>query len=357
MTASRKTWLIRGGIAAALVVVALLLWQVLKPGDLPEGIVGGNGRIEAVEIDVSAKSPGRIREILVDEGAFVQAGQVVAHMDTDVLSAQRAEAEAQLAQALNGIQIATSQVAQQQSNRAAALAGVRQREAELNAARKRLARSETLAREGATAVQERDDDQARVEGAAAAVEAARAQLAAVDAAITTARNQVIGARSQVDAVRATIQRIEADIRDSDLKAPTAGRVQYRVAQPGEVVGGGGRVLNLVNLSDVYMTFFLPETVAGKVALGSDVRIVLDALPDRAIPAKVSFVADVAQFTPKTVETQSERQKLMFRVKAQIDRKLLDRYITQVKTGLPGMAYVRIDPKSEWPAKLTVNVPQ
>ena len=87
------------------------------------------------------------------------------------------------------------------------------------------------------------------------------------------------------------------------------------------------------------------------------RIVLDALPDRAIPAKVSFVADVAQFTPKTVETQSERQKLMFRVKAQIDRKLLDRYITQVKTGLPGMAYVRIDPKSEWPAKLTVNVPQ
>ncbi|WP_066700885.1 HlyD family secretion protein, partial [Sphingobium amiense] len=310
-----------------------------------------------VEIDVSAKSPGRIREILVDEGAFVQAGQVVAHMDTDVLSAQRAEAEAQLAQALNGIQIATSQVAQQQSNRAAALAGVRQREAELNAARKRLARSETLAREGATAVQERDDDQARVEGAAAAVEAARAQLAAVDAAITTARNQVIGARSQVDAVRATIQRIEADIRDSDLKAPTAGRVQYRVAQPGEVVGGGGRVLNLVNLGDVYMTFFLPETVAGKVALGSDVRIVLDALPDRAIPAKVSFVADVAQFTPKTVETQSERQKLMFRVKAQIDRKLLDRYITQVKTGLPGMAYVRIDPKSEWPAKLTVNVPQ
>ena len=120
---------------------------------------------------------------------------------------------------------------------------------------------------------------------------------------------------------------------------------------------GGRSLNLVNLGDVYMTFFLPETVAGKVALGSDVRIVLDALPDRAIPAKVSFVADVAQFTPKTVETQSERQKLMFRVKAQIDRKLLDRYITQVKTGLPGMAYVRIDPKSEWPAKLTVNVPQ
>jgi HlyD family secretion protein len=357
MKMPQKNWIIRGGIALAVVAVALLLWHLLKPSGLPEGIVGGNGRIEAVEIDVSAKSPGRIREILVDEGAFVKAGQVVARMDTDTLAAQKAEAQAQLAQAQNAIQITQSQVAQQQSNRAAALAGVRQREAELNAARKRLTRSATLANEGATAVQERDDDQAQVEGAAAAVEAARAQLAAADSAITSARNQVIGARSQVDAARATIQRIDADIRDSDLKAPTAGRVQYRVAQPGEVVAGGGRVLNLVNLGDVYMTFFLPETVAGKVALGSEVRLVLDAAPARVIPARVSFVADVAQFTPKTVETESERQKLMFRVKAQIDPQLLERYITQVKTGLPGMAYVRVDAGTQWPAKLIVNVSQ
>ncbi|WOF45021.1 efflux RND transporter periplasmic adaptor subunit [Sphingopyxis indica] len=355
MKMPQKSWIVRGGIAVAVVAAALLLWLLLKPGELPNGIIGGNGRIEAIEIDVSAKTPGRIRDIVADEGDFVKAGQVVAHMDTDVLNAQKAEAQAQLAQAQNAILIAESQVSQQQSNRAAALAGVRQREAELNAARKRLTRSETLAREGATAVQERDDDQAQVEGATAAVEAARAQLAAVDAAIGTARSQVIGARSNVDAVRATIQRIEADIRDSDLRAPTAGRVQYRVAQPGEVVAGGGRVLNLVNLGDVYMTFFLPETVAGRVALGSDVRIVLDAAPDLVVPAKVSFVADVAQFTPKTVETQSERQKLMFRVKARIDRQLLERNITMVKTGLPGMAYVRVDPGAQWPARLTVNV--
>ena len=352
-----RRWLIRGGIAVAVVVAAFLVWQLVKPSDLPEGIVSGNGRIEAVEIDVSAKAPGRIREIVADEGDFVKAGQVVAHMDTDVLIAQRAEAEAQLAQAQNAIQIAESQVAQRQSERAAAFATTRQREAELNAARKRLARSETLAREGATPVQERDDDRARVEGAQAAVEAARAQVAAVDAAIRTAQSQIIGARSNVDAVRATISRLQTDIADCDLKAPSDGRVQYRIAQPGEVVAGGGRVLNLVNLSDVYMTFFLPETVAGRVGLGSEVRIVLDAAPDFVIPAKVSFVADVAQFTPKTVETESERQKLMFRVKARIDPALLNRHIRQVKTGLPGMAYVRIDRDAEWPAKLTVNVAQ
>ena len=154
------------------------------------------------------------------------------------------------------------------------------------------------------------------------------------------------------APRATIARIEADIRDSDLKAPRGGRIQYRVAQPGEVVAGGGRVMNLVDLTDVYMTFFLPETVAGRVRIGSEVRLVLDAAPDVVIPAKISFVADVAQFTPKTVETQSERQKLMFRVRAKIDPALLQRHIALVKTGLPGMAYVRIDSQAAWPDKLS-----
>ncbi|MBC7159901.1 MAG: HlyD family efflux transporter periplasmic adaptor subunit [Porphyrobacter sp.] len=351
----QNKWVIRGGIAIAIIAAGIVLWLLLRPSELPEGIVSGNGRIEATEIDISAKAPGRIADILADEGDLIKAGQVVAHMDVDVLNAQRAEAQAQLAQARTAVETAQSQVTQRQSERAAALATVRQREAELNAARKRLARSETLAREGATAVQERDDDQARVEGASAAVEAARAQLAAVDAAIGTARSQVIGARSNVDAVLATIERIEADIRDSELRAPVGGRVQYRIAQPGEVVAGGGRVLNLVDLTDVYMTFFLPETVAGRVALGSEARIVLDAAPDFVIPARISFVADVAQFTPKTVETESERQKLMFRVRAQIDPALLERNITQVKTGLPGVAYVRVAPDVAWPDELALRV--
>ena len=354
-TMLQNKWVIRGGIVVAIIAAGIVLWLLLRPSELPEGIVSGNGRIEATEIDISAKAPGRIADILADEGDLIKAGQVVAHMDVDVLNAQRSEAQAQLAQARTAVETAQSQVAQRQSERAAALATVRQREAELNAARKRLARSETLAREGATAVQERDDDQARVEGASAAVEAARAQLAAVDAAIGTARSQVIGARSNVDAVLATIERIEADIRDSELRAPVGGRVQYRIAQPGEVVAGGGRVLNLVDLTDVYMTFFLPETVAGRVALGSEARIVLDAAPDFVIPARISFVADVAQFTPKTVETESERQKLMFRVRAQIDPALLERNITQVKTGLPGVAYVRIAPDVAWPDELALRV--
>ncbi len=357
MTSSRKTWLIRGAIAAAVLFALYLGWQMLDGDELPDGIISGNGRIEAVEIDVSAKIPGRVDAILVDEGEFVEADQIVARMDTETLLAQKAEAEARLAQAVNGIQIAQSQVAQQLSNRAAVTAMVRQREAELVAARGRLARSTTLAEEGATSMQERDDNAAQAESAAAAVEAAQAQVSAVDAAIQTARSQIGAARAQVDAARATVARIDAEIGDSALRTPTDGRVQYLVAQPGEVIGGGGRVLNLVNLGDVYMTLFLPETVAGRVALGTEVRIVLDAAPEMVVPARVSFVADVAQFTPKTVETADERQKLMFRVRAQIDPELLQRNLAQVKTGLPGVAYVRVDKDTPWPDELAVNVPK
>ncbi len=357
MTSSRKTWLIRGAIAAAVLVALYLGWQMLDGDELPDGIISGNGRIEAVEIDVSAKMPGRVDAILVGEGEFVEADQIVARMDAETLLAQKAEAEARLAQAVNGIQIAQSQVAQQVSNRAAVTAMVRQREAELVAAQGRLARSTTLADEGAISMQERDDNAAQAESAAAAVEAAQAQVSAVDAAIETARSQIGAARAQVDAARATVARIDAEIGDSTLRSPTDGRVQYLVAQPGEVIGGGGRVLNLVNLGDVYMTLFLPETVAGRVALGTEVRLVLDAAPEMVVPARVSFVADVAQFTPRTVETADERQKLMFRVRAQIDPELLQRNLSQVKTGLPGVAYVRADEDTPWPDWLAVNVPQ
>jgi HlyD family secretion protein len=106
-----------------------------------------------------------------------------------------------------------------------------------------------------------------------------------------------------------------------------------------------------------MTFFLPTAQAGRVALGTEVRLVLDAVPQYVVPAEVSFVADVAQFTPKTVETAEERQKLMFRIKARIDPGLLRQHLRQVKTGLPGMAYVRLDPRVDWPPELQTRLPQ
>ncbi len=332
-------------------------WQYYQTPALPEGIASANGRIEATEIDVAAKIPGRVEEILADEGDFVRAGQVLARMDTATLEAQRREAEAELSRASISVETAESLVIQRQAESEAARALIAQREAELDAAHKRLGRTRELAAKKAVPESQLDDDRAAAEAARAAVAAAKAQSAASQAAISQARSNVVAAQAAVEAAQATIERIQADIDDSVLISPRDGRVQYRVAEPGEVLAAGGVVLNLVDLADVYMTFFLPTAQAGRVALGAEARLVLDAAPQYVIPAKVSFVADVAQFTPKTVETAEERQKLTFRIKAQIDRELLEKYLRQVKTGLPGMAYVRLDPRVEWPLELQARLPQ
>ncbi len=352
-----KRWLTWLAGALVLIGVAVLAWQRFGPGTRDEGLASGNGRIEAVEIDVAAKSPGRLKEILVREGEFVTAGQVIAVMDTLSLEAQRQQAQAQSRQAGDAVTTARSQLAQRQSEKAAANATAGQRQAELDVARKRGARITELASKGVASQQAADDARAAVESATASLGAARAQAAATEAAIATARTQISGAQSAVEAARAAVARIQSEIDDSILKAPRDGRVQYLVAHPGEVVGAGGRVLNMVDLSDVYMTFFLPTAQAGRVGMGTEVRIVLDAAPGYVIPATVSFVADVAQFTPKTVETKSEREKLMFRVRAQIPPALLKKYIVKVKTGLPGVAYVRLDPQAPWPERLQQNIVQ
>ncbi|MFL9879979.1 HlyD family efflux transporter periplasmic adaptor subunit [Herbaspirillum rhizosphaerae] len=337
--------------------VAWYGWKYFHRSGPGDDFASGNGRIEATEIDVAAKLPGRIDDILVNEGDFVVAGQLLAHMQTQVLQAQRDEASAQKQQLIAAVASAQAQVAVRESDWQATQAQIAQRESELDAAQRRLKRSETLVQEGASSIQEVDDDRTRVRTTQAALTAANAQARAAAAAINAARMQAIGAAATVTAASATVARIDADINDSALTAPRSGRIQYRVAQPGEVLAGGGKVLNLVDLSDVYMTFFVPETVAGKLAIGSDVRLILDAASQYVIPAKVSYVASTAQFTPKTVETANERQKLMFRVKAQIDRELLVKHLKLVKTGLPGVAWVKLSEQTEWPAELNVKVPQ
>ena len=335
------------GVVIVVSSIAYLIWQNMTQPDT-DALVSGNGRIEATEINISSKLPGQLEEVLVKEGDFVEAGQVLAKIKVSTLEAQLRELEAQKRQAQDAIATAEAQVSMRISEKAAAEALVQQRETELTAARNRLARTEILAKDGASSKQQLDDERAAVQQTVAVLSASKAQVQSAQAAIVAARSQVSSAHSQVDAIQASIERLNFDIEDAQLKAPLKARVQFRIAEPGEMIAAGGRVMNLIDLSDVYMTFFLPETVAGRIAIGTEVRIVLDVAKNIAIPAKVSFVADTAQFTPKSVETESERQKMMFRVKAKIDPELLQKYIQQVKTGLPGVAYIKIDDAAAWP---------
>jgi len=348
-------------ILAAVVIALLLLgfyaWFELRQTGYGEAFVSGNGRIEATEIDIATKLGGRIESITVKEGDFVKPGQLLVQMDTTTLQAQLNQAQAQQQQAENAIATAVSQVRQRESQKTAGEALVTQREAEVNAVSKRYERVRVLVERNAMSRQSLDDALATLQSARAALAAAQAQVHAEEAGIAAAQSQVFGAQSAMAAARAASNRVSAEITDSQLLADRVARVQFRTAEPGEVLAAGGRVVNLVDLSDVYMTFFLPEREAGRVAMGADVRLILDAVPQYVIPAKVSYVASVAQFTPKTVETESEREKMMFRVKARIDPALLREHMEQVKTGLPGIAWLKLDADAPWPDELAVNVPQ
>jgi HlyD family secretion protein len=321
-------WFILGGIVLLAVGLGTFLW--LRHGtDTTGGIASGNGRIEAVEVDITTKYSGRLAEILAKEGDMVESGQVLANMDVQGLKAQVRQAEAEVRQA------------RQKRNLAAAV--IEQRKGELALSEKDLNRSRRLYESKAVALQKLQHDETAEQTAKASLEAASAQLADAEAAI--------------EAAVANTEEIKTQLEDNVLKSPISGRVLYRLVEPGEVLPAGGKALTLLDLSDVYMTIFLPTEQAGKINIGSDARILLDALPGVVIPATVSFVAPRAQFTPKEVETQTEREKLMFRVKVKIAPELLKKHVEKVKTGLPGVAYVRMDPNVQWPERLSAGLAQ
>jgi HlyD family secretion protein len=300
-----------------------IYWSTHSGSAVPPGIAWSNGRLEADEIDIDTKFAGRIAAVLADEGDLVHAGQVVARMDTRDLAASLQQAEAQIAQAEHGIAAARAEMEQAAS------------QARLSA--QELQRARTLLPKGYETQQVVDQRQAQFDVARAAYNVAQARMAAA----TAAR----------DAAVHSAEVIRVNIADSALVAPKDGPIQYRLANQGEVLGAGGRVFTMLDMSYVHMDVFLPTAEAGRLKLGGEARIVLDALPHTPVVAKVVFVASQNQFTPKMVETKSERDRLMFRVRVRIDPELARAQAAQIRAGLPGLAYVQIDPGAVWPVSL------
>ncbi len=312
-------------IAVSISIGALYLYQG-RTSRLPVGLAAGNGRLEAVEIDVATKIAGRLAALTPHEGDWVEAGAAVAHLDADDLRAQLRAAQAQVVQAKRSADESR--------------AGVRKSKSNVLLADKTLQRSEDLVARGFVSRSKLDADQTDREGAMAGLAQAHSRVGEAEAAIAAAQ-------AQVDSLQATLN-------DTSLKAPISGRVLYRLAEPGEVLAAGGKVLTLVDLSDMYLTVYLSTDKAGLVAVGSAARIVLDALPGQPIPARVSFVASKAQFTPREVETKNERDKLMFRIKVKAESAWLAAHRDLAKGGMPGVAYVKLDANAVWPANLQID---
>ena len=311
--------------AALTAAIAFYLYD-RRPAGLPAGFASGNGRLEAIEVDVATKFAGRLSELGPREGDMVEAGAVVARLDADDLRAQLLATEAQVRQAQQALDEKR--------------AGVRKSKSDVALAGKTLKRSEELVGKGFISRNKLDTDLTGMEGAMAGMAQAQSQVGGADAAVAAAE--------------ARVESLKVAVNDASLKAPINGRVLYRLAEPGEVLAAGGKVLTLLDLADMYMTIYLPTDKAGQVMLNSEARIVLDALAGQVIPATVSFVAPKAQFTPREVETRTEREKLMFRLKVKADPAWLAAHRDLAKGGMPGVAYVRLDASAPWPVNLQID---
>lgn len=326
MSKKSNTWLIVAVIAC--VGGGAAWWLNMHRDTLPAGLERSNGRLEVERIEIAAKYPGRIIELPVREGDLVKAGDLIARQDSTELVAQRVAVEA------------ARQRAGQAMQRAAAETEVRKVQARI--AQLELDHTNKLKQDALVSGAEVERRQAQRDGENAGVMVA-----------TAAIGEATAARSEAEA---QMKRLDIAIDDMSLRAPVNGRIEYRVVEPGSVIPSGGRVATLLDTSNVYMTVFLPTSVAGKLKVGDEARIVLDAATQFVIPARVSFVAGEAQFTPKYVETMTERDKLVYRVKLQVPVEVAQQYAAYVKAGLTGYGFVRSDQAANWPANLAVKLP-
>jgi len=323
----------RTGLVILIAVIAgggYLAWKEYQARltALPEGFASGNGRVEAVQVDVTTKEAGRVEKVYVREGDLVKPGDVLARIDTITQQAELARAEAT--------------AAEEEAKLFEIQASIAKAESQLKLAEVEFVRARNLLNRNATSREDYDVKETMVRTEKATLEGEKARLNT--------------ARKSIDASKAEVARIKSRIDDMTLKSTVKGRVLYRLAEEGEVLGSGGKVLTLVNLSDVYMEIYLPAQDAVKTRIGAEARIVLDVNPEYAGRATVSFVAPEAQFTPKQVETRSERDKLMFRVKLSVPPDRVAMIIERIKTGIRGVGYVRLDDSIPWPERFQTPYP-
>jgi HlyD family secretion protein len=367
-----KKWII---ILVVLVVGGVLGYKYWKStqSELPAGIVSGNGRIEAKLSDASAKEPLRVKDVLVDEGDLVKPGQVLVQLDTVTIEAEQAKNEAavatareQFAAAKAAIAGANADIAAANADIVAANAAVERQQGEIQLAQTEADRQRRMLAENATSQALFDTRQTALETSKttlksiqAQTDAARARAGAAQARAATAQSQADAAQREIQVAQAQVEVTKSRIKDATLTSPITGRVLYRLVEPGEVLAPGGKALTIVDLSDVYMEIFLPSDQAARLKTGAPARITVDYEPDKSAAAYVSFVSPEAQFTPKQVETKSEREKLMFRVKLQLPPELVTHYIENIKTGVRGVGYVKVSPDAtfpEWLEKGLINPP-
>ena len=274
-----------------------------------DNIITGNGRVEAREVAVSAKFGGKIVELKVNEGDYVKKDQLLAVIDSRALEA---DIEAQKAK--------SNEILKQIS---AVDAEINATNSDITFYTKELNRTKALIKQNFASQLELDKNNNTLDKTKAKLNSLIANKNSLQASYKS--------------LLATIKAQEINLSDMKIYSPINGVVLYKLVENGEMISNGSRMFIMYNPDDLYMTIYMPSENAGQVKLGEKATVKLDAYKNKTFPATITFIADNAEFTPKEVETQKERQKLVFRVKLTFD----DNSNREAKPGMPGDGYIEI----------------
>ena len=324
------------GIALVLTVgLSAGLWIKVRQNQAAQRAPsGGNGVVEGQEVSVSARMPGRITAVKVQEGDRVTAGQLLVQLDCREPQAALAAARAQLKGAQLKVEATRSQAKAARGAARAAGAAVQAAGAQsraLKASRDATSRHEKRVRQlrQVGGVTEADLDRVstkvvgldqQVRALQAKQAAARGQAAAAKANAAAASTGVRAVSAAVPAAQAMVQRAQVAVAECSLHAPISGTVLTRAREPGEVVLPGSRVLTVVRLDPVTTVFYLPNRELAAARAGRKVSVVADAYPDQRFSGSIRSVAAEAEFTPRTVQTREDRDRLVYRVSVTIPNK-------------------------------------
>jgi HlyD family secretion protein len=300
----------------------------------PKSVITASGTIEAIEVNVAAKVSGQVLEIAVDEGDRVGPGDKLAAIDHATLDIQLRQAEA-------GVRLAEAQLALLVKGARAediqqAEAAVTQAEAGLKVADDDARRMRELIKTGSVTPKQKDDAEARLTVAKAQRDAAaealnRLHKLARPEEVQAAEARLAQAVAAADLLRKTIS-------DCTILAPAGGIVTHKAVEAGELVSPGATVVTLVELDSVYVMIYVTEIELGRIRLGDDAEVKIDAFAERTFPGKVTYISPEAEFTPKNVQTKEDRVKLVFGVKVEIENKE-----GLLKPGLPADAVIMTGP--------------
>ncbi|MBS0352749.1 MAG: efflux RND transporter periplasmic adaptor subunit [Proteobacteria bacterium] len=348
-----KKNLLIGLVAVAVVVGGVWAWQHFAGGgDLPEGLIQANGRIEGDHTTVASKLAGRIAVLKVREGDAVQAGQVLAQLEDTQLAARQQQADAAVATVAAQLQAARAQLAiarrevpLAEASADAVLAKARAAEAQ---AAKDARRFDELAERGT--VEPRRAEQMRLAHTASAADLRQAEQSLSSARL--GHDKVKARENDVAALEAGLRQAEAAAKevaslvdDLTLRAPTGGVILTHLREAGEMVAAGTPIFDLVDLDKLYLKVYVPEKQIGQLRLGLPAQVYTDAFPGQTFAATTRYIASQAEFTPKEVQTPDERVKLTYAVKLYFDANP-DHRLT---SGVPADAVIRWRDGVPWQA--------